>query len=290
MKKRTQKLLSVLLTAALTAGTFGTCFAGAEEVSDTFTFVSTEPNTLNMIESSSNLDDYVFYLTNAMLYRSIDGEVTAELCDSMEVSDDGCTYTYTIKEAYYTDGSQIVADDFVYYFVKHYITSSNYSYFVGGEDTYNDSLDTCEGVYSLDDSTFVVTLVQPTTAFDGLLEIYPLNQAFAEEKGDALGGTPDDLMYSGPYVLTEWVVGSYMTFVKNDSYINADTLFPTENLKMMVSTDSSTTYSMYLNGEVDAIISVNSDLSEMLGVENCTWYSSGNVWGLEFNTTGCTYT
>ncbi len=279
-------------TAAPTdaAVTEATPTPAAPETLDTFKFVATEPNTLNMIESNSNLDTYVFYLTSAMLYRSIDGVVTPELCDTMVVSDDKTTYTYTIKDAVYSDGTKITAADFVYYLVKKYLTSENYSYFVGGEDTYNNSLDTCEGIYAVDESTFVVTLVSPIVTFDGQLEVYPLQQAFVEAKGDALGGTPADLLYSGPYILTEWVVGSSMTFVKNDTYINAATLFPTANLKLVVSSDASTTYSMYANGEVDAIVNVNKDLYELIDHADCTYYSADSIWGIEYNTTGFTYT
>lgn len=311
MKRSGSRLLAGILTAALLAACMAGCNTTEEatkgeantaapsgenasgedrQLSDTFTFVSTEPNTLNMIESQSNLDEYVFYLTSAMLYRSVNGELVPELCDTMEVSEDGCTYTYTIKDAVYSDGTKITADDFVYYLLNRYLTSENYFYFVGGEETYTGDLDTCEGIYAVDDKTFVVTLTEPVVIFDGMLEIYPLNKEFAEEKGSALGGTPADLMYSGPYILTDWVVGSSMTFEKNDSYINADTMFPVEHVNMVVSSDASTTYSMFANGEVDAIVSVNDDLKSLIGEDNCVHMDAGNLKGLEFNTTGYTYT
>lgn len=257
---------------------------------DTFTFVCTEPNTLNMLEAQSNLDAFVFYLTSAMLYRSIGGEVQPELCQSCEASDDNCVFTYTIKDATYSDGTPIKAEDFVYYMIHSAWMSDQYAYILGGEDTYMNNLDTCEGIYATDEKTFVVELNEPTVAFNSQLEIYPLQKEFAEEKGESLGGTPADLQYSGPYVLDEWVVGSSMTFSKNDSYINAETMFPTRNVKMMVSTDVSSTYSMYANGEVDAVVSVSADLMEMIGTEDCEYYSAGNLYGLEFNTTGYTYT
>ena len=191
--KKMQKVLAVLLmaamlTAALTGCTTGGGGGNKGATVDTFTFVSTEPNTLNMIESASNLDTYVFYLTSAMLFRNIGGTVEKELCDTMTVSDDGCVYTYTIKDATYTDGTPITAADFVYYYIKAGLTSANCVNYVGGEDTYMNNLDTCEGIYAVDEKTFVVTLVKPLITFDGELEIFPLNQAFAEEKGAALGG------------------------------------------------------------------------------------------------------
>ena len=282
-------LVMVMMTAALTGCSSGGNGGNKGKTVDTFTFVSTEPNTLNMINSQSNLDRYVFYLTSAMLFRNIGGTVEKELCDTMEVSDDGCVYTYTIKDATYTNGTKITAADFVYYYIKAGLTSANCVNYVGGEDTYMNNLDTCEGIYAVDEKTFVVTLVKPLITFDGELEIFPLNQAFAEEKGEALGGTPADMLYSGPYVLTEWVNGSSMAFEKNDDYIFADTLFPTRYINMVIATDVSTVYSMYQSGDVDALVSVGADLMEMIGEDQCTFYSVGSCLGIEFNTTGFTY-
>ncbi len=256
---------------------------------DSFKFVSQEPVTMDIRQSSSNLDSYVFYLTNAMLYRSIDGEVVPELCDNLEVSEDGLTYTYTIKDATYSDGTAITAADIEYGIEQYYITSETYTNIKGGQDFYENGLDDCEGVYTLDEKTVVVELETPTTAFTGELEVYPINREWCEEQGSAYGGTPESLQYSGPYILTDWTVGSSMTFEKNESYINADELFPTKTLTLLVSTDESTTYSLYLNQEADAIISINATLAEMLGEDTLTWASSGNLIGLEFNTTGYTY-
>lgn len=251
--------------------------------------ISAEPVTLNMLTSDSNLDTHVFYLTSAMLFRSIDTEVVPELCENLTLAEDNVTYTYTIKDAKYSDGTPITADDFVYYLIKGYLNGENCAQFKGGEETFNNSLDTCEGIYAVDDKTFVVTLAEPITTFDGFLEIYPVNKAFAESKGDAYGGTPADLQYSGPYILDAWTVGSSLTLHKNPDYINADTSFPIEKVNLMYASDVSTIYSMYANGEVDAIVSVSTALTELIGAENCYKYVSGNLIGLEFNTTGFTY-
>jgi oligopeptide transport system substrate-binding protein len=259
------------------------------ERKDTFTFVNQEPNTLNMKTSASNLDSYVFYLTSAMLFRSYDGAVSPELCKEMTVSEDLLTYTYTLNEAKYTNGDPITVDDLIYAFCTVYLDSANSAWFVGGEETYSGGLATCEGVKRIDDHTFSVTLTAPNVAFDGKMQLYPLQHKFAEEKGDALGGTPEDLMYSGPYVLKEWVKGSYMTFEKNPDYIAAQTSFPTQNIKMYNTVDASTAYSMYTSGQVDMILSTNADMVEMLGGEGCVPYATGALQGLEFNTTGYTY-
>ena len=122
------------------------------------TFVSTEPNTLNMIQSASNLDTDVFYLTSAMLYRPYNGNVYPELAADCTVSSDNLVYTYTLKDAVYTDGTPITAADFAYYMVQTLDGASAVYYkngekFLAGECTAEEV-----GIYTKDDKTLVVEL------------------------------------------------------------------------------------------------------------------------------------
>lgn len=249
------------------------------------TFVSTEPNTLNMIQSASNLDTDVFYLTSAMLYRPYNGNVYPELAADCTVSSDNLVYTYTLKDAVYTDGTPITAADFAYYMVQTLDGASAVYYkngekFLAGECTAEEV-----GIYAKDDKTLVVELAMVTADFDPELQIFPLNKAFAEQKGDALGGTPADMMYSGPYVLTEWVYGSYLTFKKNPTYIDAATSFPLADLKLVHGVDANGRYSMFMNGEADVLTFVDEETQQLLA-NNCRQFSSDAIQGLEFNTTG----
>jgi len=248
--------------------------------------LSTEPNTLNMIQSDSNLDADVFYLTSAMLYRPYDGSSYAELAEGYTVDETNTVYTYTIKDAVYSDGTAITAADFVYYMVATLDATSAVYYkngvkYVNGECTADEV-----GIRVVDEKTFVVELEAATADFDPELEIYPLNQAFAEAKGDALGGTPADMMYSGPYVLTEWVYGSYLTFTKNPTYINAATSFPVKDVKLISTqnTDGSA-YPLFTAGEVDIIVSAGETSYELLS-QYCTHLITSAMQGLEFNTKG----
>lgn len=290
MKKRgVEHMKKTRLTALILALVMLFSCSTAFAAKDTFNFIGFEPVTLNALESNSNLDAFVFYLTSAMLYRTVNGEVIPELCESLEVSEDRTTYTYTIKDAAYSDGTPITAQDFVYYMIKRGMTSETAHLYLGGSETYENSLDTCEGIYAIDEKTFVVTLVEPTTVYEECLEIYPINADFVAEKGAAYGGSPADLQYSGPYIMTAWTVGAKLTFEKNPDYIFADTLFPVQYVNMILSSVNSTTYSLYTSGEVDMIASVNDELYEMLGGEDCVWFDASSVNGIEFNTTGFTY-
>lgn len=262
--------------------------AGTKEGSGSLTFVGTEPNTLNLIQSASNLDEAVFYLISGMLYRPYDGIAYPELSDGYTVSDDKITYTYTIKDAVYSDGTPIVAADFVYYML-HTLDSATASYYKNGTEFFEGSCEASEvGIYAVDDKTFVVELAEAIADFDPELQIYPLQQEFAESKGDSLGGTPQDLMYSGPYVLKEWVYGSYLTFEKNPSYIDAENTFQVASLKLIHSTDDSAKYAMFTAGEADILTSTSQENYELMP-DKCTHFETSAVQGLQFNTTGYYY-
>lgn len=262
--------------------------AGTKEGSGSLTFVGTEPNTLNLIQSASNLDEAVFYLISGMLYRPYDGIAYPELSDGYTVSDDKITYTYTIKDAVYSDGTPIVAADFVYYML-HTLDSATASYYKNGTEFFEGSCEASEvGIYAVDDKTFVVELAEAIADFDPELQIYPLQQEFAESKGDSLGGTPQDLMYSGPYVLKEWVYGSYLTFEKNPSYIDAENTFQVASLKLIHSTDDSAKYAMFTAGEADILTSTSQENYELMP-DKCTYFETSAVQGLQFNTTGYYY-
>ena len=270
------------------AGGMQQAATGTKEGSGSLTFVNVEPNTLNMIQSASNLDEAVFYLISAMLYRPYDGIAYPELSDGYTVSDDKMTYTYTIKDAEYSDGTPVVAADFVYYML-HTLDSATASYYKNGTEFYEGNCEASEvGIYTVDDKTFVVELAEPIADFDPELQIYPLQQDFAESKGDSLGGTPADLMYSGPYVLKEWVYGSYLTFEKNPTYIDAEKSFQVANLKLIHSTDDSAKYAMFSAGEADILLSASQENYELMP-DQCTHYETSAVQGLQFNTTGYYY-
>ena len=265
--------------------------------SDTFTFIATQPNTLNMIQSQSNLDNYCFYLTQEMLFRPYDGVYSPEVVDTWEVDDTGTVYTYHLKETNWSDGTPITADDFAYYLLAQLdpnMGSANASTlittygFVNAEAYYNGECDVSEvGIQALDDYTLQLTLEEPKADFDGTnITVYPLDADFVAEQGEALGGTPENYMCSGPYVLTDWTYGSSLTYEKNDEWLLAGEQFPVETVTMLEATDANTSVSMFESGEVDAILTVDDDYLNILPEENLQYYTFNAVRAVQLNTLG----
>ena len=264
---------------------------------DTFTIVATQPNTLNMIQSQSNLDNYCFYLTQEMLFRPYDGVYEAEVVDTWEVDETGTVYTYHLKETNWSDGTPITADDFAYYLLAQLdpnMGSANASTlittygFVNAEAYYNGECDVSEvGIKALDDYTLQLTLEEPKADFDGTnIRVYPLDADFVAEQGEALGGTPENYMCSGPYVLTDWTYGSSLTYEKNDEWLYADEQFLVETVTMLEATDMNTSVSMFESGEVDAVLTVDDDYLDIIPEENLQYYVFNALKAVQFNTLG----
>ena len=263
---------------------------------DTFTIVATQPNTLNMIQSQSNLDNYCFYLTQEMLFRPYDGVYEAEVVDTWEVDETGTVYTYHLKETNWSDGTPITADDFAYYLLAQLdpnMGSANASTlittygFVNAEAYYTGECDVSEvGIQALDDYTLQLTLEEPKADFDGTnITVYPLDADFVAEQGEALGGTPENYMCSGPYVLTDWTYGSSLTYEKNDEWLLAGEQFPVQTVTMLEATDANTSVSMFESGEADMILTVDDDYLDILS-DYLVYDVSGSVRAVQLNTTG----
>ena len=284
-------------TASTSASeTSGESSEAASSGGDTFTFIATQPNTLNMIQSQSNLDNYCFYLTQEMLFRPYDGVYEAEVVDTWEVDETNTVYTYHLKETNWSDGTPITADDFAYYLLAQLdpnMGSANASTlittygFVNAEAYYTGECDVSEvGIQALDDYTLQLTLEEPKADFDGTnITVYPLDADFVAEQGEALGGTPENYMCSGPYVLTDWTYGSSLTYEKNDEWLLAGEQFPVQTVTMLEATDANTSVSMFESGEADMILTVDDDYLDILS-DYLVYDVSGSVRAVQLNTTG----
>ena len=284
-------------TASTSASeTSGESSEAASSGGDSFTFIATQPNTLNMIQSQSNLDNYCFYLTQEMLFRPYDGVYEAEVVDTWEVDETNTVYTYHLKETNWSDGTPITADDFAYYLLAQLdpnMGSANASTlittygFVNAEAYYTGECDVSEvGIQALDDYTLQLTLEEPKADFDGTnITVYPLDADFVAEQGEALGGTPENYMCSGPYVLTDWTYGSSLTYEKNDEWLYAGEQFPVQTVTMLEATDANTSVSMFESGEADMILTVDDDYLDILS-DYLVYDVSGSVRAVQLNTTG----
>lgn len=270
--------------------------ASAEPMS--FTFIGGNPVTLNPILSQSTDDGNSFYLLQASLFRYYDDQVQNDLCESYDVSDDELTYTFHLRDAVWSDGEPITAEQFAYA-IQCYTSpdmgspaASNFDN-VAGANEFNAGEGSWEdvGVKALDEKTLEITLIQPEQSFVlGMATSppYPLRQDFVEAQGEKLGSSPEAMQFSGPYVLTDWKLDSSLTFTKNDKYWNAENAFPVETITLLKVDDANTSYSMFESGEVDALAGVSAQYYDALKEYSTTQSGGEGLMYLWINQNGLT--
>ena len=285
-------------TSSAESGTGESTDTSADTSADpmTFTFIGGQPVTLNPILSQSSDDGNSFYLLQSSLFRYTADGVQNEICETYDVSDDGLTYTFHLRDANWSDGEPITAEHFAY--ALYCYTSPDMGcpqasgyYDIAGAEAFNTGSGSWEdfGVKAVDDKTLEITLTEPND--DYILQLAtsaptPLRQDFVEAQGESLGSSVDALQYSGPYVLTEWVLDSSLTFTKNPEYWNADESFPVETITLLDVDDANTAYSMFESGEVDALASVSTQYKDALADYTTIQTGGGGMMYIWINENG----
>ena len=194
------------------------------------------------------------------------GELEPACAESYEVSDDGLTYTFTMRDGLkWSNGDDLDATDFVYSWKRAASpeVAADYSYLceIFPSFTYEEGLGD-DVVASEDGKTLTVTLGAVCPYFLDLCAFpffFPVNQEAVEASmsdGDPVGTWANDagenFVCNGAYVLKSWNHDSDMTYVKNENYWDADSVTVT-TLNVMLTAETTAAYTAYTTGDLDFI-------------------------------------
>ncbi|MBV6372296.1 oligopeptide transport system substrate-binding protein [Enterococcus sp. AZ009] len=197
------------------------------------------------------------------LYR-LDQEGDPELAMAAEeptVSEDGLVYTFTIRDAKWSNGDPVTADDFVYAF--QYVanpengssSSNQMDVLKNGSQVRQGDAEVSElGAKALDQQTLELTLASPISYLDQILvgtPFMPKNQAFAEEKGADYGLSAENFVGNGPFLIEGWNgTNESWTLTKNPDYWDAENVQLTK-IDVQVVKETATGVSLFETGELD---------------------------------------
>ena len=297
-----KKPLAVAMAGTMLVGCGGTSTGGGSTAS-----TGASSSVTVAIDADLNTMDYEYATDgNSFIMQSMcvsglamldsDGQAVPDLAESWDISDDGLTYTFHIREGVkWSNGTPVTANDFVYgwqrlvspelaseyNFIVDTISVVNAAEVISGEKPLSDL-----GVEATDDSTFVVHLSQPCGFLLGLMafpSFFPLNQEFYESKGDQFGiGTTEDLLYCGPYTMTDWQAGNQYTFTKNEDYWNADAV-ETETVTFKFLQDTQSAMLEFQQGNIDVVKLASEQVDAYKDEEGFTTRLEGYGWRLDFN-------
>src|SRR5262245_1898792 len=151
-----------------------------------------------------------------LVFCENDTKLCPNLASDWTVSDDGLTYTFTIRDGVkFHDGSPMTVDDVVCSLNR--ILNPDLKSYVGW------MLANVADVTAPDEHTVVVTMSQP----DALVEYafastaaHVVSKAFVEAHPDDYGTASVGSIGTGPFKFQEWVSGDHQTLVRNDDYWN----------------------------------------------------------------------
>lgn len=198
-------------------------------------------------------------LFEGLMRKNYAGRILPAIAESFVVSEDGCTYTFTLRSSVWSDGTPLTAHDFEYAWKSvlspHFPAPNAYQLYVlkngraakSGEVPLDDV-----GVKALDDHTLEVVLTTPTPYFLELTTTHfysPVNRLWASELSEMGGGDPFSMLTNGPFMLSSWKLGDEISVVKNPRYWdNAHVRLDRVNF---VITDDSTALQMFQRGKLD---------------------------------------
>jgi oligopeptide transport system substrate-binding protein len=238
--------------------------------------ISGEPPTLDptMAQDSQSLA-VLRGLHRPLVYIDKDLKVVPALAESWVISPDAQTFTFTLRDAQYSNGDPIVAGDLVYSF-KRLVDprlAAPYSYVMaeieGGpellgmtgadpapSDADVDAALDAFGVEAPDDKTFIIHLNTPATYFLSALTLWvavPIQESWITSEGAT---EAENYVSSGPYMLGTWNHNSEIILVPNPNWYG-DVKPTLTEIHMSMSPEPAQAQAAYEAGELDSYLPVD---------------------------------
>ena len=285
--------LAVSLAACGSSASTGTTATGeaagsaeATEAGETGFTVQLGPNPETLdpaLNASIDGGNTLLTIEEPLLIIDENNEVQPGQAESYTVSEDGLTWTFTLRDGLkWSDGSDLTAADFEYSFkrIASPDTAAPYAETVVGMiDGYQDAIgnpdadgnmttdpdwDALNVHASEDGKTLTIQLSYPCSYFDKLAAFVataPVQQATVEANGDAWCTEPDTFICNGPYMITEWTPSERIVLSKNPYYVGGwdSSKIVSDTITLLLLEDSSASYAAYNSGEAQLVKDVPTD-------------------------------
>ncbi|EMM7532838.1 MULTISPECIES: oligopeptide ABC transporter substrate-binding protein OppA [Citrobacter] len=207
-------------------------------------------------ESNINRD-----LFEGLLISDVDGKPSPGVAEKWENKDFKVWTFHLRKDAKWSDGTPVTAQDFVYSWQRlanpntasPYASYLQYGHIVNIDDIIAGKKPITDlGVKALDDHTFEVTLSEPVPYFYKLLvhsSVSPVPKAAVEKYGEKWT-QPANIVTNGAYKLKDWVVNERIVLERNTNYWdNAKTVI--NQVTYLPISSEVTDVNRYRSGEID---------------------------------------
>ena len=233
------------------------------KITDAGTFLRgnvAEPETLDPTQSSGTQENEIIgdlmvgLMTHDVACKAVPGMAT-----HWETSQDGLTWTFHLREALWSDGMPVTAEDFVFSWRRLVdpASASSYAYFLhlvknGASITAGKMPLTALGVAAIDARTLRVQLEHPAPYLLELLThttTYPLPRHVVTAKGKDWA-RPGNYVGNGAFVLKTWIPNDHVLVEKNPRFYDAANV-ALERVYFYPTTDYAAALRRFQVGELD---------------------------------------
>ena len=231
------------------------------------------PETLDpALNSAIDASNTIITIFEPLLLINENNEVIGGQAESWEASEDGLTWTFTMRDGLkWSDGTDLTAKDFEYSFKR-----------MANPDTAAPYAETCLGMIdgfdaaqagdpdalnvkaSDDGKTLTIVLSYPCSYFDKMAAfaaMSPVQQATVEANGDSWCTSADTFVSNGPYMITDWTPSERIVLSKNPNYVGGwdSSKIVSDTITLLLLEDSSASFAAYNSGEAVLIKDVPTD-------------------------------
>ncbi|MDY0884545.1 ABC transporter substrate-binding protein [Dongia soli] len=212
--------------------------------------------------AAGNIETYGLLYARLIRRNLETGALEPGLAESWETSADGLTYTLHLREATFSDGSPITAEDVAFSLDRIHGDK---------QSAYPAPLSAMESVKATDPKTVVIKLKSVFVPFLGNLEIWNMgivSKADVEKRGleKAFATVP---VTSGPYAVKEWKPNQKLVLVPNKHYWRQGYPKSDAMVELLEIASPETRAAMLKSGEVDVVRGVEwAQVDELKATEN----------------------
>ena len=270
-------------STATSGSTAGSTAGGVNTAGFTVQYGS-NPETLDpALNSAIDGANTIITIFEPLLLINENNEVVGGQAESWETSEDGLTWTFTMRDGLkWSDGTDLNAKDFEYSFKRMVDPNTAAPYAetclgmidgfeeaagfpdADGNPTAEPNPDALNVKASDDGKTLTIVLSYPCSYFDKMAAfatMSPVQQATVEANGDAWCTSPDTFVSNGPYMITDWTPSERIVLTKNPNYVGGwdSSKIVSDTITLLLLEDSSASYAAYNSGEAVLVKDVPTD-------------------------------
>ena len=270
-------------STATSGSTAGSTAGGTNTAGFTVQYGS-NPETLDpALNSAIDGANTIITIFEPLLLINENNEVIGGQAESWEASEDGLTWTFTMRDGLkWSDGTDLNAKDFEYSFKRMVDPNTAAPYAetclgmidgfeeaagfpdADGNPTVDPNPEALNVKASDDGKTLTIVLSYPCSYFDKMAAfatMSPVQQATVEANGDSWCTSADTFVSNGPYMITDWTPSERIVLTKNPNYVGGwdSSKIVSDTITLLLLEDSSASFAAYNSGEAVLIKDVPTD-------------------------------